>query len=357
MNALLELSYVLPLRWSEDSGREELAEYLQGLQGICAEIVIVDGSPPDIFAAHTKAWGSWTVHVAPDPDTHCKMGKVAGVRTGVRRARFEAVVIADDDVRYERAGLQRLVEHLREYDLVRPQNFFDPLPWHARWDTARTLLNRAFGADYPGTLGIRRSRFMAMGGYDGDVIFENLELIRSVKASGGTTVSPLDFFVRRLPPTASHFWGQRTRQAYDDFALPLRMACWLAVLPLILFATLTRRPVGGALAAASLVLLAERGRRRAGGASVFPSTSSLLAPLWVIERGICSWLAVAQRLRFGGVRYGADVIPTAAHSVSTIRRAQAQSHGTSRTHDTRTSCVEVASNGHRSETNQRSGVT
>jgi hypothetical protein len=79
------------------------------------------------------------------------MGKVAGVTTGVRRAGFEAVVIADDDVRYEHATLQRLVEYLDDHDLVRPQNFFDPLPWHARWDTARTLLNRAFGADYPGT--------------------------------------------------------------------------------------------------------------------------------------------------------------------------------------------------------------
>jgi hypothetical protein len=320
----LELSYVLPLRWSEDSGREELTEYLRELQARCAEILIVDGSPPDIFAAHAKAWGSWTVHVAPDPDTHCKMGKVAGVTTGVRLARFEAVAIADDDVRYEHAGLRRLTQHLSDYDLVRPQNFFDPLPWHARWDTARTLLNRAFGADYPGTLGIRRSRFMAMGGYDGDVIFENLELIRSVKASGGTTVSPLDFFVRRLPPTASHFWAQRTRQAYDDFALPLRMACWLAVVPLVLLTIFSRRPAGGCLAAAALLLLAERGRRRAGGAPVFPASSSLLAPLWVLERGVCSWLAVAQRLRFGGVRYGTEVIPTAAHSVSTIRLVQEQ---------------------------------
>lgn len=324
MSEPFELSYVLPLRWSEDASREELSEYLRELRAVCAEIVIVDGSPPDIFAAHAEAWGSWTVHVAPDPDTYCKMGKVAGVRTGVRLARFEAVVIADDDVRYERAGLQRLIQHLRDHDLVRPQNFFDPLPWHARWDTARTLLNRALGADYPGTLGIRRSRFMAMGGYDGDVIFENLELIRSVQASGGSTVSPLDFFVRRLPPRTSHFWGQRTRQAYDDFALPLRMVSWLAVVPLILVTILSRRPARGCLAAAALVLLAERGRRRAGGAPVFPPSASLLAPLWVLERGVCSWLAVAQRLRFGGVRYGTEVIPTAAHSVSTIRLVQEQ---------------------------------
>jgi hypothetical protein len=320
----LPLSYVLPLRWSEAAGREELTRYLHALRALCGEVLVIDGSPPEVFAANAEAWGSWTVHVAPDPDTHCKMGKVSGVTTGVRLARFEAVVIADDDVRYEHAGLQRLVDYLDDYDLVRPQNYFDPLLWHARWDTARTLLNRAFGADYPGTLAIRRSRFVEMGGYDGDVIFENLELIRSVRANNGTVISPLDLYVRRLPPTGSHFWGQRTRQAYDDFALPLRMACWLSVVPLLLALIVRKRPADGCRSAIALVLLAELGRLRGAGAEVFPASSSLLAPLWVLERGVCSWLAVLQRLRLGGVRYGAEVIPTAAHSIPAIRKAQEQ---------------------------------
>jgi hypothetical protein len=45
-----------------------------------------------------------------------------------------------------------------------------------------------------------------------------------------------------------------------------------------------------------------------------------LAPLWVLERGVCAWLAVLQRLRFGGVRYGDSVIPRAAHSERALRR-------------------------------------
>jgi hypothetical protein len=322
VSEILELSYLLPLRWSDGAARKELTEYLCWLRPLCAEILVIDGSEPDVFAANAEAWGSWTTHIPPDPDTHCKMGKVAGVRTGVRHASYEALVIADDDVRYEQASLREMLRYLQDHDLVRPQNFFDPLPWHARWDTARTLLNRALGADYPGTLGVRRSRFLRMGGYDGNVIFENLELIRSVQANGGSTISPLDLYVRRHPPSTSHFWGQRTRQAYDDFALPPRMACWLAVVPLLLTMILKRRPAAGALLATALTLLAERGRRRGGGAAIFPLSASLLAPLWVLERGVCSWLAVGQRLRLGGVRYGSEVIVTAAHSVSTIRHTQ-----------------------------------
>lgn len=66
--------------------------------------------------------------------------------------------------------------------------------------------------------------------------------------------------------------------------------------------------------------MAERGRRRAGGRAYFPASSSLLAPVWILERGVCAWLAVLQRLRFGGVRYGDSVIPLAAHSERQLQR-------------------------------------
>jgi hypothetical protein len=39
------------------------------------------------------------------------------------------------------------------------------------------------------------------------------------------------------------------------------------------------------------------------GARIFSPVASLLAPLWVIERGICVWIAVAQRVFAGGVSY------------------------------------------------------
>jgi hypothetical protein len=298
-----------------------MAAYLEAVAPICEETIVVDGSPPEVFAANHQAFAPHvSAHLAPDPDLACRNGKVAGVLTAARRAGQEALVIADDDVRYDGPGLERLVALLARHDLVRPQNYFEPLPWHARWDTARTLLNRAFSRDYPGTLAVRRSRLLACGGYDGDVLFENLELIRTVRAHGGRTIAPLDLYVGRLPPSAGHFWGQRTRQAYDDFAIPLRMALWLALLPLLVF---DRR--FGKAAAALAISLAELGRRRAGGAVVFPATSSLLAPLWVLERAVCSWLAVLQRLRFGGVRYGDSVIPLAAHSERQLRRRLAES--------------------------------
>jgi Glycosyl transferase family 2 len=314
-------SYLVPIRWGDGEGREELAAHLAEIAALGAEVIVADGSDPAVFAANRAALTPHVAaHVPLDPDLECRNGKVAGVMTAARRATNEALVIADDDVRHDRDTLARTLELLAGHDLVRPQNYFRPLPWHARWDTARTLLNRAFGRDYPGTLAVRRSRLLAMGGYDGDVLFENLELMRTVAAAGGSEAAPLDLYVRRLPPSTRHFLGQRVRQAYDDFALPVRMGLWLLILPGLLLAALRRRPLAPLAAAATAVGFAELGRRRAGGRAFFPAAASLLAPLWLLERGTCAWLALAVRLRRGGVRYAGSRIGVAANSRRSLRR-------------------------------------
>jgi hypothetical protein len=318
----IRCSYLVPVRWAGDEGRAGLAAHLAAMTALGVEAIVVDGSGSAVFAANRAAFeAAGAAHLPPDPDLTCRNGKVAGVLTAARRASHEALVIADDDVRYDRATLARTVGLLDEHDLVRPQNFFRPLPWHARWDTARTLLNRACGRDYPGTLAVRRSLLRETGGYDGDVLFENLELIRTVAAAGGREAAPLDLYVARMPPSSRHFLGQRVRQAYDDFALPVRMALWLAIVPGLLLAVARRRPAPPLAAAAVAVAVAERGRRRAGGRAVFPASASAAAPLWLLERGVCAWLALAVRLRRGGVRYAGSRIRVAANSRRSLAAA------------------------------------
>jgi hypothetical protein len=316
-------TYILPIRREHPDDSEELADYLQQVAERL-EIIVVDGSPAGVFAVHSAGWGSFVRHLPPDPDLYTPMGKVGGVLTGVRHATHERLVIADDDVRYQPAALARIVALLDHADVVRPQNYFDPLPWHARWDTARILLNRMTGGDWPGTLAVRRSILRVTGGYDGGVMFENLELVRTVRAAGGTEVVPLDLFVRRHPPSARHFWSQRVRQAYDELARPERLAVSLAVLPLTVWSVVTGRWVALGSAAGVSIALAELGRRRAGGRSVFPPTASLLAPAWIAERGLCSWLALGARVFLGGIPYRSTILTRAATPMRELRRR----HGT-----------------------------
>ena len=313
------LSYVLPIRSRPgDDGVEELTEYLSWLSER-VELVIVDGSDQAEFRIHRNIWAPFAIHVPPADDIRCANGKVRGVLTGLRRATRELVVVADDDVRYHDEGLERMVRVLARADLVRPQNYFDPLPWHARWDTARILLNRAIGSDYPGTLGVRRSFLDSLGGYDGDVLFENLELIRTVTAGGGRVVDEPTLFIRRRPATFTRFIEQRPRQAYDDWAQPLRFAFFLAVAPTIVTMG-QHRPRGLFIAAGGAIVVAEFGRARNRGWEVFDRASPLFAPLWVGERGALAWIALVRRLVGGGMPYAGTVIGRAANSVRVLRR-------------------------------------
>ena len=321
-------AYVLPLRWNEPGPIEELASYLGSLgeSGLVSEVLVIDGSAPPLFEAHAAALRGVATHLAPHDDLAFPMGKVNGVITGIRECSCERVVIADDDVRYEPAALARALALLAEADLVRPQNYFSELPWHARWDTARSLLNRVFTGDpdfpvgdFPGTLAVRRGSFLRSGAYDGRALFENLELMRTIAAAGGTVVTPLDLYVARRAPSTAHFLSQRVRQAYDDFAIPARIGAFLAIAPGAV--ELLRRGKGRhlALAALATVGLAELGRRRANGAERFSFSGALLAPVWIGERSLCAWLALGSRLR-GGVRYGERRLPHSASSMRRLRR-------------------------------------
>ncbi|WP_052510740.1 CDGSH iron-sulfur domain-containing protein [Crystallibacter crystallopoietes] len=312
---LAEAEYILPLRWAADDGLAELTQYLRKLAG-WIRVTVVDGSPPELFAAHGRAWQGLVRQLPPNP-ANGRNGKAAGVMTGVQASSAEFLVLADDDVRYTLPALSRLVGLLGEADLVRPQNFFLRWPWHARWDTARSLLNRAFGSDYPGTLAVRKSVLDATGGYDGNVLFENLELIRTVEAAGGRQVRADDLYVGRIPPATGHFRGQRVRQAYDSLAQPGRLAVELSLLPV--FAWAARRPSRWVPLLLAAMGAAEAGRRRHRGAAVFPATSALWAPCWLLERAACSWLAVGQRLA-GGVNYAGRRMPRAGTSFRRLRR-------------------------------------
>lgn len=314
-----DATYILPIKTSRPVAAADFTAYLQWLSSAIREVIVVDDSPAQIFAAHAAAWGTFVRHVSPDPDRATPMGKVGNVLTGIDLASCERLIIADDDVRYDQSSLSRLAAALDLVDVARPQNYFEPLPWHARWDTGRMLLNRMTGGDWPGTLAVRRSIMRSTGGYDGNAMFENLELVRTVVAAGGREAACLDIYVLRRPSTARHFWSQRIRQAYDEIARPGRLLVQLAVLPITLALALSGQWLFIALIAVSLVALAELGRRRAGGTRVFPFTASLFAPLWVAERAVCSWLAVLSRVFLGGVRYRGTVLRLAANSERVLR--------------------------------------
>jgi hypothetical protein len=311
------VTYVLPIKRLRADDDPDLDHYLRRLSSVVT-VVVADGSPSEVAAANARHWGASGVRHLLVTSTSLN-GKVAGVCDGVLAAETPYVILADDDVRYDQESLQAVADRLTDHDVVVPQNFFQPLPWHAQWDTSRALVNRAFGVEYAGTMGLRRELLLTSRGYCGGVLFENLELLRTLRAHGSRPHHALDVFVVRRPPSVGHFVGQRVRQAYDSQAQPARLVVELSVLPLVLLAAPRRRPLVTALVAALAVLLAEVGRRRGNGTRVFAASSAGWAPLWLLERALCSWLALASAAR-GGARYSGRRLRRAAHRTALLGR-------------------------------------
>lgn len=87
------------------------------------EVVLVDGSPQDVFDVLDRQCDSAVRHVCPHEEFAGLLnGKVRGVLTGLRLASHDHIVIADDDVRYEPAALDELAAALTTADIILPQN-------------------------------------------------------------------------------------------------------------------------------------------------------------------------------------------------------------------------------------------
>ncbi|MBA3386851.1 MAG: glycosyltransferase family 2 protein [Chthoniobacterales bacterium] len=305
-------SYLLPIRRSTFAPTEaqELAAYFQTLGAAGCEVIVVDGSPEEVFAQHDQLWSTACRHEPVDRRFGFMNDKVNGVHTGVELAASEKIILADDDIRYTAADVGTICELLEQFEMVRPQNFLSPLPWWARMESARMLINRATlrTGDYPGTCAFRRSTMLRIGHYDGDVLFDNEEIVRHFARAGATIDYALDFFVQKHPPALRKWKEQRPRQAYEDFGLRAKTAVFLA-LPIVVLLSATLGGLAGFLTCLLVVsifavALACAGGARGEASEFIPPWICLYAPLWIAERCFSTYCALGWFLRYGGYPFG-----------------------------------------------------
>ncbi|HMG06604.1 MAG TPA: hypothetical protein VK581_14180 [Chthoniobacterales bacterium] len=308
-------TYLLPFwraRFSA-SEAEELADYFRLVQDAGCEVLVIDGSPAPVFTRNSEAWKMFCRHEPVDRRFDYLNDKVNGIHTGVSLSQYDKVILADDDIRYTAESLLRVIDSLDGFEVVRPQNFLAPLPWWARLEAARMLINRATlrTGDYPGTCAFRRASMIAAGHYDGDVLFDNEEIIRHFSQHGVTIDYALDLFVRKRPPVFRKWLEQRPRQAYEDFGLRAKTALFFA-LPLALLGAFLTGPMGIAICLVTLSLLpsalALRGWKRGRASDYFRLGVILFAPLWVLERSLSTYWALYWFLVRGGYPFGGRLL-------------------------------------------------
>jgi hypothetical protein len=308
-------TYLLPIRRATFCPTEarELAVYFTTLNDAGCDMLVIDGSDAPVFEQHAESWSSVCRHERVDRSFGYLNDKVNGIHTGVRLTTIEKIILADDDIRYTAAEIDRVCELLEKFDVVRPQNYLSPLPWRARMEAARMLINRAIlrTADYPGTCAFRRGVMLRVGPYDGDVLFDNEEIIRHFARAGATTSYATNLFVRKRPPTFRKWIEQRPRQAYEDFGLRTKTALFLS-LPVLAIWTLALgwKSLGTFLLGVSVaaVLLAAVGRFRGSASAYFPVSVCFFAPFWILERSMSTYWALYWHFAHGGYPFGDKIL-------------------------------------------------
>ena len=176
------------------------------------------------------------------------------------------------------------------------------------------LINRATlrTADYPGTCAFRKSAMLGVGHYDGDVLFDNEEMIRHFAHCGCSIAYANDLFVEKRSPSFNKSIEQRPRQAYEDFGMRAKTALFLTLFPMLVLVSLW---FGGqatvtycAVLATLSVLLALGGRARGRAAQFFPIRCCCFAPLWVWERSFSTYWAFYWYFSRGGYPFGDQLL-------------------------------------------------
>jgi hypothetical protein len=328
-------TYMLPIRRHafDASEASALRDYLGLVCHHGCDVLVIDGSPVDVFASHDRLWREICRHERVDSRFQYLNDKVNGIHTGVALAATEKIILADDDIRYRAFAIDRILQLLDLFEVVRPQNYLaalcshrpvagpegpggsagcdgsqsrrdSPLPFWAKMEAARMLINRATlrTADYPGTCAFRRATMLACGEYDGDVLFDNEELIRHLARAGAGICYANDLFVAKRPPNFRKWIEQRPRQAYEDFGLRCKTTFFALLLPTLLgFALLDPRWLALVLVAVPVALA---GLLRGEARKYFSLNICLYAPFWIVERCLSTYWAFYWFVTCGGYPFG-----------------------------------------------------
>jgi hypothetical protein len=152
---------------------------------------------------------------------------------------------------------------------------------------------------------------LRVGHYDGDVLFDNEEIVKHFQLKGAHICYARDFFLLKLPPPFGKWIEQRPRQAYEDFVMRAKTSFFAAV-PIVLAITLLKSGWQMTLICAALIsfgaIVSAIFGLNNGAVKFFSPKIVFYAPLWVAERCVSTYWAFYWYLTYGGYPFGDKVV-------------------------------------------------
>src|SRR5438552_13978347 len=104
----------MPIRRSafNEAEANALPDYLESIRPAASEVIVIDGSPPEVFDWHHEWWSALCRHEPVNRQFGFINDKVNGIQTGVRLAVNEKIILADDDIRYTACDIDQIATRL-----------------------------------------------------------------------------------------------------------------------------------------------------------------------------------------------------------------------------------------------------
>ncbi|HEX2963720.1 MAG TPA: hypothetical protein VHO43_18125 [Ignavibacteriales bacterium] len=284
---------------------QEISDYLALLNSAGCDVIVVDGSPLEVYAAHEGAWFNLCRHVKIDSRYRSASTYVNSIYTGAALAVCQRIIAASEKVRYTPDDVLRMCELLEHFELVRPQNYLFPLNWWSQVESAGILVNRTVfpGGDSPETIGFLGSTFHKFCSRKDKAFDQTEDITRQFIMHQAKVCFALDFLIQKNSPPFNEWCTKCFRETYKNFSFSLRPCIFLLLIPmgiLLQFFFGTRAFLFYCAAVIlSAVTIAFLGRFR-GGRRFFPLRLSFAAPAWLMERILCHYKTLFWLLRPGG---------------------------------------------------------
>ncbi|HVG23521.1 MAG TPA: hypothetical protein VND45_05160 [Thermoanaerobaculia bacterium] len=304
-------SYVVLVESATASAGElrELASYFSTLAVAGCDVVILDPAPRLQFELNDRVLRWVGRHIAVRAEHR---GSVDVIRAASTNAACEKVIVAAEDIRYTPEAIGQLCDLLDVHEVVEPQDYLDPMPWWGGIEAGRMLIHRGIEPqpDHGATFGFRRSAIRALHALPASTDTQ----VRRLASVGAEVYPAADVFVRREPSPLGEWMSSRVRSAGEDFALPVKTAFFLSLVPLLLLLSYLEPRFAGVYAGViAFVAVGLAARGRSGAAAMhFPLRACLFAPLWVLERSVSVYWALFRKLR--GADEDVSRVPTPAEA-------------------------------------------
>jgi hypothetical protein len=308
------LTAVIPFKASSTNSFARLIDSWSRIADDQIEVVICDGSDDENFAKNAILANGSITHLAVDRHRYRSLNdKVNGLRTGVRVARSEWVIVFDDDMYPKPGQLAAAIAEPPADQVLKLRTYVTPLTVLELIEVARALVShclKPLGDTSPVYFGRRSILLATLEQMPGNVLFDDREIEKQLRNMGpGVAVHPA-LLVSREPSVSSKWAQQQIRYAYEDLSLLAKTTLFLglpiAVLGLFgsglgfLAAVLIVTVIVALTAAAAI------GWMRAGLRGCYPLWMVLWAPIWFAVRTvavpIALWLLMTGGIRHGGRR-------------------------------------------------------